>query len=493
MFLIMGVQLFTVRLVLETLGSEDYGINNVVGGIVSMFSFLSGTMAVSSQRFFSYEIGVGNKLKLHRLFSMTIVIYFFIAIVVLLFAETFGLWFLNNKMILPKGRLFAANWVYQFSLLGFFLSMFQAPYDSIIIAREKMSVYAFVSILQAFLNLFIVYLLVISPYDKLISYSLMGCVVTIFITSLYKVYCIRNFEESHFSWYWNKSMFIELASYSGWNMFGSLAAISMNQGINILLNLFFGPVINAARGIAYQINTTINGFVQNFMMATRPQIVKYYAQGDIEAMLKLVFQSSKFSFYLLFIITLPMLFLMPELLKIWLKQVPEYTVLFSRIILITSLIDCISYSVMAAFQATGKIKLYQMLIGSMIIMNIPISYFFLENGYQPQTALYVVLCNVILCLGIRIILLKKLIPELSIILFVEKVLFPILLVSFSAFTILYLISDQFIFFSSDYRRILIMSFASLVINITLIILIGINNEERTYYQNFIKRKIFKAK
>ncbi len=188
-----------------------------------------------------------------------------------------------------------------------------------------------------------------------------------------------------------------------------------------------------------------------------------------------------------------MLFLMPELLKIWLKQVPEYTVLFSRIILITSLIDCISYSVMAAFQATGKIKLYQMLIGSMIIMNIPISYFFLENGYQPQTALYVVLCNVILCLGIRIILLKKLIPELSIILFVEKVLFPILLVSFSAFTILYLISDQFIFFSSDYRRILIMSFASLVINITLIILIGINNEERTYYQNFIKRKIFKAK
>lgn len=488
MILIMGVQLYTVRVVLSVLGSTDYGLNNVVGGIVTMFSFLSGTMATASQRYFSYEIGRGDLIQLKKTFSITLIIYCCIAFIILLLAETVGLWFLNYKMVIPENRIYAANWVYQFSILSFLVTMFQVPYDALVIAREKMNVYAYVSILEVILKLLIVYLLTISSFDKLIMYSFFTFSVTLLVTSIYKTYCVRNYKESHFIYYWDKIMFKDILSYSGWNLFGAMAGIVNNQGINILLNLFFGPVVNAARAIAYQINSAMNSFVQNFMTATRPQITKYYAQGQNENMLKLVFQSSKFSFFLLFLIALPVMFEMPFILNLWLKDVPENTILFGRIIIVTTLVDTLSYSLMAAFQATGKIKIYQIVVGSLLILNLPISYMFFKLGYSAEMGLYLVLINAILCLFLRLFLLKKIILTLNIFNFFKSVFFPILLVSLVGYLFL---NMEIRFFPQGTKRLFLTFFISMFTTIFSIVIFGIEKDERKLLTGLILKKIKK--
>jgi O-antigen/teichoic acid export membrane protein len=301
MLLTMAVSFYTVRVVLDTLGVRDYGIYNVVGGVVTMFSFLSATMASASQRFFAFEIGRKNFEQLKKTFGITMTIYFIIGLVILILAETVGLWFLNTRMTIPLERLEAARWVYQFSILSFMVTMFSIPYNAAIVAHERMNAYAYVSIMEVLLKLGAVYMLVAFSFDKLKLYSILIFVVISITSMTYRIYCRKNFEECRVSFYWEKGLFKEIVTYSGWNLFGALASIFNNQGINIMLNLFFGPVVNAAQAIAYQINTAINQFVQNFLMAARPQITKYYANGELEQMLKLVFQSSKISFFLLFI------------------------------------------------------------------------------------------------------------------------------------------------------------------------------------------------
>lgn len=489
MFLIMGVQLYTVRIVLETLGSSDYGLNNVVGGVVSMFSFLSNTMSNASQRFFSYEIGRGNAVQLKKIFSLTLIIYCILGLTILILAETVGLWFLNYKMIIPPERIVAANYVYQFSILGFIFSMFQVPYDAIIIAREKMNVYAYVGIIQVILRLVIVYLLVISPCDKLITYSFFILMITILITTINKVYCLKNFKESHFQWYWNKIEFKEIISYSGWNLFGALAGLGNNQGINIVLNLFFGPVVNASRAIAFQVNTSINGFVQNFMTATRPQIIKNYSKGNINEMLKLVFQSSKFSFYLLFIVSLPLLIHTKFILHIWLGDFPSYTVYFTRMIIMTTLVDTMAYSLITAAQATGKIKRYQMIVGGCLMLNVPISYIFFKLGYSPELAFNIAFVNAIICLYLRLYLLKLMIG-LSIIDFFKKVIFKILLVCILVVIPVYLIHSE-----KDLSLIAVSVSALMIVLWTCIAIyfVGTDSTEKLFLKTSLhklRKKIF---
>ncbi|MFT4071745.1 MAG: oligosaccharide flippase family protein [Dysgonamonadaceae bacterium] len=409
MIIIMGVQLYTVRIVLDVLGASDYGLYNVVGGVVSMLAFLSGTMSTASQRYFAFEIGRGDSGQLRKTFSMTLLIYVLIGVIILLLLETVGLWFLNHKISMGVGRIYAANWVYQFAIVSLFLTMFQTPYSAMVIAHERMNFFAYVGVLEVILKLIVVYLLMFGSYDKLMLFGLLNLAVTFLVTTINRIYCLRNFEESHFQYYWNKSLFKEIMSYSGWNLFGALAGIMNNQGINIVLNMFFGPVINAARAVAFQISTTLNQFVQNFMTATRPQITKYYAQGNNEQMLKLVFQSSKFSFFLLFFVSLPVLLEMPFILKIWLKDVPQYTVLFAQLIIIGALIDTLSYSLMATVQATGRIKIYQSLVGSVMLLNLPISYLFLKFNFSVETVFYIAILNSIVCLQIRLLFLKKMV------------------------------------------------------------------------------------
>ena len=485
MLLMMGVSLYTVRVVLNTLGAIDYGIYNVVGGVVAMFSFLSGTMASASQRFFAFELGRKNYEQLKKTFSMTMTIYVLIAVVILVLAETVGLWFLNAKMTIPIERMEAANWIYQFAILSFMVTMFAIPYNAAIVAHERMNVYAWVSIVEVVLKLGIVYILVLFSFDKLKLYAILTFAVASIVALIYQAYCRKKFEECKFSFYWNKSLFKEILSYSGWNLFGALAGVFNNQGVSIILNMFFGPIVNAAQAIASQVNNSISQFVQNFILATRPQIIKYYAAGEKEQMLKLVFKSSKYSFFLLFVITMPILLETSYIFTIWLKEVPDYVVLFTRLIIVAMLIDTLSYPLMTVVQATGKVKRYQSIVGGVMLLNLPISYFFLSYECPPQTIFYLAISNSIICLFLRLVLLQKMV-KLPISNYFKIVVMPIFTTVFFAYIIpLFLLME----FDESVFRFLLIGSVSLIASITSIYTLGISKNERKYLVQILRKKL----
>lgn len=485
MLLTMIVSLFTVRIVLNTLGVIDYGIYNVVGGIVTMFSFLSSTMAGASQRFFAFEIGSNNFLQLKRTFSMTMTIYAMMAVVIFVLAETLGLWFLNTQMTIPANRMTAAHWVYQFSVFSFMMTMFTIPYHAAIIAHERMKVYAYVSIIEVTLKLIIVFLLVLFSFDKLKLYAILIFAVTAVVTVIYRTYCKRTFDECNYFFFWDKNLFKELINYSGWNLFGALAGVLNNQGINIVLNIFFGPVVNAARGIAYQVSATVNQFAFNFFTAVNPQITKYYAANQKKLMLKLVFQSSKFSFFLLLVLSMPVLLETNYLLTLWLKLVPEYVVLFTRLVLISVLIDSLSNALITSALATGKIKNYMMIVGGVLLLNLPISYVFLMFGFPPQTTIYVSIVISVICLFLRLILLRKMIG-LSLQNYFAKVLMPVIYVAVIAFPLPYFLSFRL---EESFVRLIMIGIVSLVASIFSIYFFGISKEERQFLIQQIESKI----
>lgn len=478
----MGVNLYTVRVVLETLGAVDYGLFNVVGGIVTMFSFLSGTMASASQRFFAFELGRGNYEQLKKTFSMTMTIYLLIGVIILVLAETVGLWFLNTQMTIPPDRMEAARWVYQFSILSFMMTMFTIPYNASIIAHERMNIYAWVSVLEGVLKLVIVYVLLVFSFDKLKLYAVLMFVVTTLITFVYRTYCKRKYDECKYAFYLDKGLFKEIVSYSGWNLFGAMAGIFNYQGVSIILNVFFGPVVNAAQAIAVQVRNAINQFVQNFMTAARPQITKYYAAGEREQMLKLVFQSSKFSFLLLFILTMPVLLETNFIFEIWLKKVPEYVVLFTRLIIIAALIDSLSYPLMAAAQATGEVKKYQSTVGGVMLLNLPFSYLFLKLGFQPEIVFQLAILNSIVCLFLRLRLLHTMV-DLPVGSYLFKVVLPLLMVVIAAYLI-----PLFLFWKMDESvlRFFVVAFVGLLVSGLAIYGIGLNQTEKQLVMQAIK-------
>ena len=407
MIITMGVSLYTVRVVLNVLGAVDYGIYNVVGGVVIMFSILSSTMAAASQRFFSFELGKKNYVQLKKTFSLTLTIYGIIAIIILFLAETIGLWFLNTKMTIPVGRMEAANWIYQFSILSFMMTMFTIPYNAAIVANERMNVYAYISIIEVSLKLLIVYLLVIFSFDKLKLYSMLIFGVTTIVTFMYRSYCKRKFEECKYLFYWNSKLFKEIINYSSWNLLGAVTAMLKDQGINILLNVFFNPAINAARGIAYNINSAITQFTTNFYLAVQPQIIKLHSQDEKANMEKLVLQSSKFAYYLMMFLTFPLLLDTGYILKLWLKVVPDYVILFSRLVIINSLIDLMNVPLGTVIQATGKLKYYQSILSFIFLLNLPFSYFLLKFGMPPEITLFVSIFLSVISFFPRLILIKK--------------------------------------------------------------------------------------
>lgn len=404
----MAVNLYTVRVLLDVLGASDYGIYNVVGGVVMMFTFLTSTMVSASQRFFAFELGRKSQERLNQYFNLTILCYLIIAVVVLVFAETVGLWFVNTQMVIPADRLNATNWVYQFSILAFMIHMMVIPYNSVIIAREKMNVYAYVSIIEVILKLTIVFLLMIFSFDKLKLYAILTCGVTLLVSLFYFFYCKRKYQECKLKVYWDKPMFKELMSYSGWSLFGTLSAAIRSQGINILLNVFFGPIVNAARSIAFQISGVMNQFTANFFQAVRPQITKQYANGEKDSMMMLMFRSSRFCFYLILILSLPVLIETPYILSLWLKEVPDYTVLFIRLVVINAVIESMSYPLMASVQATGNIKWYQIIVGGLLILNLPISYIALKLGGSPQITMYIAILLTIIAQTLRLFFMEHL-------------------------------------------------------------------------------------
>ena len=337
MLFMMAISLFTSRVILGTLGVEDYGIQNVVGGIVAMFGFLNGSMSSATQRYITFALGKGDKDRLQTVFCTALQIHALIAVIIVLLGETVGLWFLYNKMQLPADRMDAAFWVLQCSIVSTVVMIVSVPYNACIIAHEKMSAFAYISVLEAVLKLVIVYLLLVFPFDKLIVLAVLTLLVQLFIRFCYSIYCHRHFEETKYRHVWDKTLFREMNGFAVWSLWGNLSVVLYTQGLNMILNVFFGPVVNAARAIAVQVQGAVQQFVGNFQMALNPQITKNYAAGNLEQMHSLMFRSARFSFLLLFFLSLPVLLETEFILTLWLKTVPDNAVIFTQIMICISL------------------------------------------------------------------------------------------------------------------------------------------------------------
>ncbi len=403
MLLLMAVNLYVSRVVLNTLGVEDFGIYNVVGGIVVILSFLNNSMRGVTQRYLNVEMGKGDDEALKRVFNTAQIIHLMVSGVILILAETIGLWFLNSCMNIAPERMTAANWVYQFSVATFIVNIISVPYNAAIIAHEKMSAFAYISIYEAVVKLAVVFLLPILPFDRLITYGAMIMLAQISVRIIYGIYCNRHFDEcGRFSGRVDKPLMKSMLSFSSWTIVGNLATIGHTQGIAIIVNLFFGAAVNAAQGIANQVNNVINQFVTNFLTAMNPQVVKNYAIGDLKQMHLLIFRGCKFAFYLISFFIIPLVLEAPMVLKIWLKTVPDYTVIFVRLVLIISLINCSSALLSTAQGATGKIKIYQSVLTTIGLLHIPITALLFWLGFEPYYAMYVYLGLVIILQILRI-------------------------------------------------------------------------------------------
>ena len=493
MILIMLTTLYISREILRILGVEDFGVYNVIAGFVSMFSFLTATISGGTSRFFAYEIGQQNLDRLNKYFRLSIVAFACLSLIILLLSETLGLWFVKNKLVIPEERFLAAITVYHFSILSLIVSMFSIPYKSMVIAYEKMDIYAYIGIIEVILNLAIVFSLNIISIDKLGLYACLLFLLNTLVTFSFYIYCKTKFKEAKFSFFWNKTMFQEFFYYSLWIVIGSLSGLLRGQGLNILLNIFFGPTINAARGIAYQVHSAINQLVNNFYTACRPQITKLYATGDQYSMMTLVFSSSRICYMLTFLFALPIFIETPFILQLWLGEVPDYTILFTRLVLITILIETISYPFQAAVSATGRIKWYQIVTGGVTILTLPVAYVFLHYGYNPEIVFYVTILFAFIAQLSRLVFMKQLL-QMSIISYLKSVISPVLLVSIIALILpffLYIVLD-------DTQGISIIIIGCSMISVLISgCLFGLSSDEkkivRTKIKQFYDKKFFRTK
>lgn len=484
MFLIMAVTLYTSRVVLRELGVDDFGIYNVVGGLVAMMGILNSAMSVSTTRYLTFDLGRGDSVQLKRTFAMCFQIFVLLSILLLLLGESIGLWFLNTQLTIPTERLVAANWCYQFSIFSCISSLLLTPFNAIIIAHEKMNIYAYLSVLDAFLKLLVVYLIAVMPIDKLISYGALLMFSSLVITILYIIYSCKHYAESKFSFYWNYSLFKELMSYSWWNLFGSLSGIAKEQGLNMLLNIFYGPAVNASRGIAYQVNSAVSQFFTNFYTAVRPQITKYYSKNELENMFSLVFKSSKFSFYLIYILSLPLIIEAPFLIELWLGQLPEYVVSFVRIIVVMTAVDAMSNPLMTSAHATGRIKFYQFTVGTVNILILPISYIVLKFiGCSPVIVFVISLSASVITLFLRLWIVGRLMPFPKM-KFVKEVFLKSILIAFTAAIIPIGIH---VVLSANFYSLLLIGLACVLSTLSVIYILGLTPQERLFVRHTFEK------
>jgi O-antigen/teichoic acid export membrane protein len=484
MIIILGMRLYTSRIILNTLGVEDYGIYNVVGGVVIMLSFLNTAMSSGTTRFLSFELGKADFIKMGRVFSMSMNIHAMIAMVIFILAETLGLWFLNTHLNIPAERMIAANWAYQFSILTFMVAVLSIPYHALIIAHERMNVYAYVSIVEVSLQLFIVFMLQWFGFDKLKLYSVLVFVVSLVIRSIYGLYSTKNFKESKYRFIWDKPLFRTLISFAGWNLWGNAAGVFSGQGVNMLLNIFFGPAINAARGIAYAVKAAVHNFAANFQQAMKPQIIKSYATNDLKYMHQLICQGAKYSFFLLFFLSLPILIETRIILQLWLKIVPEYTIIFTQLVIVNVLIDCFSETLQTAAHASGRIKYFQMVVGGLLLLILPFSWMFLKFGYPPQVTIIISILFSVAALIARLWILKNLI-KLKVKDFVVNVVVKTTLVSLIALILPIIVHSSI---EESIQRFVYVVLVSMFSTIITIYAFGLEPYERLFLTRVIKKR-----
>lgn len=489
MLLTILVGLYTSRVVLNTLGISDYGVYNIVGGVVTMLAFLNSAMVAASQRFISFELGTGDLEKLKKVFCTSVSIHITLAILILIVAETIGLWFVNAYLNIPLDRMEAANWVYQCSVLTLILTIISVPYNSCIVAHEHMRAFAYVSIVEVILKLAIVYLLLIGDFDKLILYAILIAVVAFIIRIIYGIYCKQNFEECTYHFLFDRKLFKEMFAFAGWSVIGNLGFSLKDQGSNIILNLFGGTTVNAARGIAMQVNGIISNFSYNFTMALNPQITKQYAAGNMNESGRLVYTGCRYSFYLLLLIAIPVMINVDYLLQLWLGTIPKYTSQFLLLALITALINVMSPPLTTALQATGNIKVFQIVICIIMLCELPFSYFILYTGGKPYMVMYPSIFVISIGLFARFLILKKISPFYKLRHFTFNVFCRNILISIVCYYISFKIKTSFFF--CDFISFLLTSFIAFIVSCLIIYVIGFSPEERNALLNFIKNKIRK--
>lgn len=431
MLLTLVVSLYTSRVVLATLGVVDFGLYNVVGGVVVLFTVLNAAMGNASHRFITYALGKEDKFELENVVSATCQIHWIIAGIILILSETVGLWLLHYKMVIPESRYVAVEMVYQFSIIACIVSVTNVPYNAMIISHEKMGAFAVISIIDVLLKLLIVFLIQISTIDRLVMYAALLLFVGILDRVFYRCYCYRHFEEARNIKFQKVPQLHAMLSFAGWSLIGNLAHIGYTQGLNILLNVFFGPTINAARGIAVQVQSAVIGFVNNFQTAVNPQIVKSYAQGDYHRLHSLIITASKFSFYLLYCMVLPISIEIKIILSTWLKDVPDYTTLFTVLTLQILLVEPLAGPIDRANMATGRIKVYQIVEGGVLLFIVPISYYLLKNDGKPHIVFVVQLVIMYFVQLLRLYIVCPMI-QMSKLVYFKRVVVPIILVAVSS-------------------------------------------------------------
>lgn len=486
MLLTMAISLYTSRVILQVLGIEDFGIYNIVGGIVAMFAFINGAMTSSIQRYITFAQGKNNIEEQKQIFSTSVNVQICIALLLFVLAETIGLWFMYDKLIIPEDRLFASFWVFQSTILSSIVLIMTVPYNATIIAHEKMSAFAYLSIVEVVLKLIIVYLLLILPFDKLIIYSILILFVQIVLCLSYNIYCRRHFKEAKYRFTHNQLLFREMVLFASWSLFGNMAAIAYTQGLNILLNIFFGPVVNAARAISVQVQNAITGFITNFQTAVNPQITKSYASGDTSSMNRLIYRSGRYSFFLMLIMILPIVIETPLVLQLWLHEVPENTVIFVRLMLATSLLYTLSNPLIILAQATGKVRKYQLVAGCILLTILPISYLCLKMGAEAWSVFFVHGCIEFIVLFVRLYLLKEM-TNFSIRDYVSNVLIPVLITTIVACIIPFLL--VLCIDTSTIANGIMIGIVSIASSCTVVFVFGITRSEKQHIKLVLCQRI----
>lgn len=481
MLFVMLVGLYVSRIVLQELGESDFGVYNVVGGFVAMFAIISNSLSSAISRYITFELGKGDESRLREIFSMSVNIQLIIGLFILVIGEIVGLWFIENKMTIDESRRSVAVIVFQLSLLTFLVNLISVPYNACVIAHEKMKFFAYIGIAEVILKLFAVFILKYACFDKLELWALLLMLIVVVLRLGYGIYCKKNFKECHYMFNIDHNLLKEMFGFAGWNFIGEIAGVLRNHGVNVLLNVYFGPVVNAGRGIANQVSRAINQFSSNFMVAVSPQITKLYAKEDVASSYNLALMSSRLSGCLLLIVSLPLVMEMDFVLRLWLGPYPKDALNFSILAIILVIVESIALPFVTLQRATGKMKKYQLVVGSVHLLNFPISFLLLVENFRANCVYYVAILLAVVCLFCRVVLLKDNMP-ISIALFLKDVCLRLLLVISACVMTCYVIKEKFSI-NPIGSMLLIMLFS-----VIWVLLLGMKKSEIVFLKNKIRRK-----
>ena len=486
MIFTMGISFYATRELLIAIGVVDFGLVSVIGSVVLMFSFLSGTMQATVSRYLSIDIGLKDPKRLRETFNLTLLMYFALIVLIVIFSETIGLWVFENKLVVPEERKVAAYWFYQCSVMAFVVGVLAVPYSALLISHEKIKVYAWIGTAESIGRLLIVFMLYRGGQDRLALYGALLAVVAIGVLGAYVIYCHRNYAECKLQFFWNAARCKDMLLFAAWNLWGALSGLFSNVFVNILLNGYFGPIVNAARGIAMQGAIGLTSFVTNFLTAVKPQIFKYYAEGNTGLAVDLTMRSARGGYFLLFFFSLPILLEMPFVLGVWLKEVPPSADLFMRLILIQRLIDCLAYPLVTLSQASGKVALYQSVMGIIQWSVFPISWAALGLGFGAESVFLIGIALSVVALVAQFYLINLVVTSFSINRFIKSAVSPVILASLASMVIPAIVHH---FMLDGWWRFGVVCVLSFTCATVFIYFLGLNNEEKQLLRIFVLKKI----